>query len=123
MTAGGPRSYSADVVILATGGILHGGLVAQPAGHLQESVFDLPVQHDPGRDTWTAPSPFAAQPYEAFGVVVDERLRPLGADGGPLFENLYAVGGIVAGAQPALEGSRQGIDIGTAYLAVGAALA
>jgi glycerol-3-phosphate dehydrogenase subunit B len=123
MTAGGPRSYSADVVILATGGILHGGLVAHRAGNLQESVFDLPVKHDPGRDTWTGASPFTPQPYEAFGVIVDDSLRPLGAGGRPLFENLYAVGGLLAGAQPAWEGSRQGIDIGTAYRAVGAALA
>ncbi len=122
MTAGGPRAYSSDIVILATGGILHGGLVAQPTGRLQESVFDLPVRHISGRDTWTAASPFAPQPYEAFGLRVDDRFRPVGADGRPLFENLYAIGGILAGAHPTLEGSRQGIDIGTAWSALEAAL-
>lgn len=122
ITAGGPRVYPSDIVILATGGILHGGLVAQPAGRLQESVFDLPVRHTSARDTWTAASPFDPQPYETFGLPVDDRFHPLGADGRPLFENLYAIGGVLAGAQPALECSRQGIDIGTAWSAIGAAL-
>lgn len=121
-TAGGPRAYPSDIVILATGGILHGGLVAQSAGRLQESVFDLPVRQASGRDTWTAVSPFDPQPFESFGLPVDDRFRPLGAHGRPLFENLYAIGGILAGAQPAWESSRQGIDIGTAWSAIGTAL-
>lgn len=123
MSAGGPRAYSADIVVLATGGVLNGGLVAQSSGRFQESVFDLPVRYESGRDTWTSTSPFGPQPYEAFGLPVDDRFRPLAADDRPLFANLFAIGGILAGALPALEGSRQGIDIGTAWSAIGAALA
>jgi anaerobic glycerol-3-phosphate dehydrogenase len=35
-----------------------------------------------------------------------------------MFENLLAIGGVLAGADRAHEGSRQGIDIATAYRAI-----
>jgi glycerol-3-phosphate dehydrogenase subunit B len=64
----------------------------------------------------------AAQPYAFFGLRVDRWLRPLAADNKPAFENVFAAGGILAGADRAGEGSRQGIDLATAYRAVEAAL-
>jgi glycerol-3-phosphate dehydrogenase subunit B len=121
-TAGGPRLYEAGAVLLATGGILHGGLVTRQDGRVQESVFDLPVVADLDRTRWTAASPFEQQPYAGFGVAVDDDLKPVGPDGAPIFENLFAAGGILAGCDRASEGSRQGIDLATAYRAVEVAL-
>jgi glycerol-3-phosphate dehydrogenase subunit B len=122
-TPGGPRVLTADAVLLATGGILHGGLVAMQDGRVQESVFDLPVIHNPERELWTAASALQGQPFARFGLAVDEHMRPLGADGLPVFENLFAAGGILAGADRTQEGSRQGVDLATAYRAVEVALA
>ena len=116
-TAGGPREIISDVVILATGGILSGGLVARADGRVQESVFDLPVIHTPARSSWTDASPWCPQPYSRFGVCVDARMQPVGRDGHPMFENLYAIGGLLADADRTHEGSRQGIDIATAHRA------
>ena len=121
-TAGGPQAIDAEAVLLATGDLLHGGLVARQNGRVQESVFDLPVVHSSDRSTWTAPRVNDPQPYASFGVRVDSSMRPLGADGAPLMSNLFAAGGLLAGARRTEEGSRQGIGLATAWRAVEAAL-
>jgi glycerol-3-phosphate dehydrogenase subunit B len=122
-SAGGPRRFSADRVILATGGSLHGGLVFHPDGRIEEPVFDLPVHHAQSRESWAAASPFAPQPYSTLGVQVGSDMRPVGRDGQILFDNLFAAGGLLAGADRASEGARQGIDLASAYRAVEEALA
>ncbi len=122
-TAGGPRPHRADAVILATGGALHGGLVFQARGAVQESVFDLPVAHEGDRARWTGESVFDPQPYSTFGVTIGDDFRPIGRNGRPLFANLFAAGGVLAGCDRTAEGSRQGIDLASAYCAVEEALA
>jgi glycerol-3-phosphate dehydrogenase subunit B len=116
------RVYPAQAVILATGGALHGGWRLTSDGEGRESVFGLPLT--PRRDSgeWTASRMSASQPYAYFGVRVDSDLRPLAADGTPAFENVFAAGGILSGADRTRDGSRQGIDLVTAYRAVRAAL-
>ncbi len=120
-TAGGSRTLTADIVILATGGVMHGGLIFQQNGRVRESVLDLPVIHDEGRKHWTASSPLETQPYTNYGLLTNEQLQPLGADGLPIYTNLYCAGGLIAGPDRSGEGSRQGIDIATAYHAIEAA--
>lgn len=122
-TAGGPRPLDARAVLLATGDMLHGGLVARQDGLVQESVFDLPVVHHLDRATWVSARASEPQPYATFGVRVDATMRPLDAHGEPMYTNLFAAGGLLAGARRAEEGSRQGIGIATAFAAVEAALA
>jgi glycerol-3-phosphate dehydrogenase subunit B len=121
-TAGGPRTHPAGAVLLATGGILHGGLVARQNGRVVESVFDLPIQHPATRTEWTSDSPFGAQPYALLGVRVDSTMRPISKDGTPYFSNLFAAGGLLGGSDRAIEGCRQGIDLLTAFRAVESAL-
>ncbi|NOR89583.1 MAG: anaerobic glycerol-3-phosphate dehydrogenase subunit B [Anaerolineales bacterium] len=112
----------ADVVLLATGGILNGGLVAQQDHRIRESVFDLPVLHPNNRSDWVGLSLFHRQAYASAGVRVNSHMQPLGLDEKPMFKNLYAAGGLLAGSDRSLEGSRQGIDLATAYCAVNEAL-
>ncbi len=112
----------ADVVLLATGGILNGGLVAQQDHRIRESVFDLPLLHPTNRSDWVGLSLFHRQAYASTGIFVNSRMQPLGLDEKPMFKNLYAAGGLLAGSDRSLEGSRQGIDLATAYCAVNEAL-
>ena len=121
-TTGGEHNLDARGVILATGGFLNGGLAARRDGNIVETVFNLPVQHSEDRQAWLASSPFEEQPYEKFGLLVNSRMQPLDLHGDPVFENLYAAGGIISGADRQCEGSRQGIDLATAYRAAEAAL-
>lgn len=116
------RNLDAQNVILATGGFLHGGLISFRDGRIQESVFNLPVEYTESHQDWMAASPFDEQPYEMFGLRVNSRMQPLDVDGEPIYENLYAAGGIIAGANRPSEGSRQGIDLATAQRAVESAL-
>jgi glycerol-3-phosphate dehydrogenase subunit B len=121
-TAGGSRTLTADIVLLATGGVLHGGLVCQQNGLVRESMLDLPVIYKEGRKHWTASSPLESQPYARYGLRVNDQLQPLGADGLPIYTNLFCAGGLIGGADRSSEGSRQGIDIATAYRAIEVAL-
>jgi glycerol-3-phosphate dehydrogenase subunit B len=114
-TAGGPRRYAASAVILATGGFRHGGLVAPVPGQAREGVFDVPVAAE---GEWFAPLYWGAHPYAAFGVRVNASMQAVDAAGEVLYPNLYAVGGLLAGARRREEGSREGIDLATAWKAV-----
>jgi glycerol-3-phosphate dehydrogenase subunit B len=116
------RQLNAERIILATGGFLHGGLVAHRDGSIQESVFNLSVDYPENREALLAPSLFDDQSYETHGVLVNSRMQPLDLKGEPVYENLFAAGGIIAGANRQSEGSRQGIDLATAQRAVEAAL-
>jgi glycerol-3-phosphate dehydrogenase subunit B len=119
---GGPRTLAATSVLLATGGVLHGGLTSRQNGRFVESVFDLPIHHASSRADWTSTSPMGAQPYASYGLRVDSAMRPATDDGAAYFTNLFAAGGVLAAGDRAMEGSRQGIDLVTAFRAVESAL-
>jgi len=121
-SAGRSRFHEADAVLLATGDVLGGGLETVQDGRVRETVFDLPVLHDGDRTRWTSPALLDEQPFERFGLRVDRHMRPLGMDGTPVYDNLYAAGSLLAGADRINEGSRQGIALVTAFCAVEAVL-
>lgn len=117
-TAGGMHQLDADVTILASGGLLHGGIEAFQEHSFQEPIFQLPIAHPPDRASWTSESPYDPQPYSQIGVRVNANMQPLDARGRVMVKNLFAVGGIIAGSDRTYEGTRQGIDIATAYQAI-----
>ncbi len=117
-SAGGPRMLSSGALLLATGGVIHGGLVALHPNRMRETVFGYPIEVQPERSAWTELSPFSPQAYAMAGLRVNTRMQPLDPAGEPLFANLYAAGGVISGSDRVYEGSRQGIDLATAYRAV-----
>jgi glycerol-3-phosphate dehydrogenase subunit B len=114
-TSGGPRRYAAGHVVLATGGFRHGGLLGAALGQAREAVFDLPVVT--GQE-WYAPVYMGQHPYARFGVRANPAMQPIDVGGAVVYDNVYAVGGLLAGADRRAEGSREGIDLATAYKAV-----
>jgi glycerol-3-phosphate dehydrogenase subunit B len=114
-TAGGPRHYAAASVILATGGFRHGGLHAPARGVVRETVMELPVVTEP---TWVDPVYWGPHPMARFGVRVNDRMQPVDAAGAVLYTNVFAIGGLLAGADRRAEGSREGVDLATGYKAV-----
>jgi glycerol-3-phosphate dehydrogenase subunit B len=115
-TAGGPRKHSARRLILATGGFRHGGLNAPARGQARESVFGLPVVTGA---QWFAPLYWGAHPYARFGVRVNAAgMQPVDADGNVIYPGVFAIGGLLAGADRNGEGSREGIDLATAWKVV-----
>lgn len=112
------RDYEAEVILLATGGFLHGGLTGELEGRVRESVFNLPVAAPPTRADWTSEVFLGPHPFAKFGVRANKQLQPLGGDGKPAASNLRAIGSLLAGADRLSEGSREGIALATAYRAV-----
>jgi glycerol-3-phosphate dehydrogenase subunit B len=117
-SAGGLRSLNARAVLLATGGFLHGGLQAYPSGNVVESVFGVQVNNISPRPQRTSPHFWDFQQYAYMGLNTDRHMRPLDHRGKPFLDNLFAAGGILSGADRTHEGSRQGIDLATAYQAI-----
>jgi glycerol-3-phosphate dehydrogenase subunit B len=115
-----PTVHDAIWFVLATGGFAQGALVQDSAGGVIESVFGLPVAWVPDLDEPRFdPRYFAEQPMARAGLAVDDHLRPVGPDGTPVFDNLYAAGASIGGSVPWRELSGNGIALATGYAAAG----
>jgi glycerol-3-phosphate dehydrogenase subunit B len=101
--------------VLATGGFLGGGLRADSKGGIREVVFDLPVDAPESRQAWFEPEFLAPNGHAIWraGLIVDDRMRPLGRDGAPVHTNLRAAGLTLAHADPMREKSLEGISVAT----------
>jgi glycerol-3-phosphate dehydrogenase subunit B len=116
--ASGTVSYPAQSVVLASGGFASGGLQLDSRGSTRETIFDLPLIGVPGAAAVRfASGYFDDQPLAGSGVAVDERMRPVGGGGTPVYGNLHAAGAIIGGAVPWKEKSGTGISIATGYAA------
>ena len=116
-------AYRADSFVLATGGFASGGLQVDSYGEVSESVFGLPLVDTPPPDEPRfLPDYFAEHPLNRVGISVDDRLRPVSAEGRPVYQNLHASGATVAGAYPWHEASGNGISLATGYAAAAAIL-
>ncbi|MFT4296437.1 MAG: glycerol-3-phosphate dehydrogenase subunit GlpB [Micropruina sp.] len=121
-TAGGLREFAADAFLLATGGFESGALSADSYHNVRESIFDLPLRVPEGRlvhgDYWGAP-----QPLFTVGVETDAAMRVRHPGGDVVYANLYAAGGILAGATRWQEKSGEGIALASAVRAADSILA
>jgi glycerol-3-phosphate dehydrogenase subunit B len=99
-------------LIIATGGIAGGGLVAERDGTLVETVLELPVEA-PAVAEWLGDDAFepAGHPLERAGVRTDADLRPVGPDGTPLYENVRVAGSLLAGQQYIRERCGDGVAL------------
>jgi glycerol-3-phosphate dehydrogenase subunit B len=112
--ASSPVAVSAKVVALATGGFAAGGIVREPDGQLREPIFHLPVRGlAPGQKPF-AHEYLADHPLDRIGLDTDADGRPIDSSGAPFASNLYAVGAVLAGAQPWREKSGEGLSLATA---------
>jgi glycerol-3-phosphate dehydrogenase subunit B len=122
-TSGRPQTYRARSFVLATGGFASGGLEVDSTGGVRETVFDLPIAGLPGSDRpLFEPGYFDDHALSRVGLAVDASGRPMNGDGGPVYENLYAVGANLAGAVPWREGSGNGLSLASGYAAASAIL-
>ena len=118
--AGSPRAIAGDAFILATGGFESGALTLDSYGEVTERVFGLPLAGlDDGPllhgDYWGGD-----QPLFKVGVAVDSSMRVTSPDGSDVPGNLWAAGGILAGAVRWKEKSGEGIAVGSAVKAADA---
>ena len=117
------REITASAVILATGRFFGRGLHADRR-KIRETVFDLPVHQPPSRDLWYENEYFAPGGHHInrAGLETDDQFRPLGVDGKPSFENVFAAGSILAHQDWKRQKCGSGLAVVTAYAAIRAAV-
>ena len=109
----------ADNVLLATGRFLSGGLQSDNAT-LKEGLFDLPVFQPEERKYWHSDQFFepGGHAVNRAGVEIDDMFRPLGVDGHPAFDRLFAAGIILAHQDWTRMKCGSGLSVATAYSAI-----
>jgi glycerol-3-phosphate dehydrogenase subunit B len=101
-------------LVLATGGVAGNGIEANRDGTLTEKVAGLPVDGFGDRLGFLGRRFLGDQPLAAAGVRVDAQLRPVDGSGEAMAANVRCVGGLLAGHDPTVEGSREGVALATA---------
>ena len=114
---------SAKVIILATGGVLPGGLTSDQV--MTEPLAGLRVTPELPVDVMLAVRP--DRPYDAdlfrAGLAVDAQMRPIGYDGEPVHPALFAAGDLLAGPDVAADACGSGVALLSGFLAADAAVA
>jgi glycerol-3-phosphate dehydrogenase subunit B len=112
----------APALVLATGGLTGGGLVALESGQVRETVLDLPVEVPPS-GVWLATHAGdpGGHPIAAAGIRTDDQLRPIirrGASPGPRMPaGVRVVGGLLAGQRYLDERCGDGVALASAWRA------
>jgi glycerol-3-phosphate dehydrogenase subunit B len=119
-----PIKHRAENFLLATGGILGGGFNSDQYGRVWEVILDLPLTVPQDRSEWFDSSFLSpvGHPVYTGGVKVNADFQPVSAAGKVIYDNLWAVGHMLAGTDPILERSIEGIAIVTG-IAAGKAVA
>ena len=108
-----------EALVLATGGIAGGGLIATGDGRIVEPLLDLHVDA-PQHDSWLVTDALdpAGHPIEAAGIATDANLRPLAHDGRPaVLENVLVAGALLAGQRSIRERCGDGVAVASGWRA------
>lgn len=115
--------HRAEAVVVATGGLISGGLRELEEG-LDEPLLDVPIAPRLPADALTVAAPGGpwGGPLFRAGLPVDQQMRPVRPDGQPAHPGLFAAGDVIASGDPVLRRWASGLAIGSGWLAAGGAL-
>ncbi|MAU01909.1 MAG: anaerobic glycerol-3-phosphate dehydrogenase subunit B [Anaerolineaceae bacterium] len=119
-----PKAHRFERYVVATGGILGGGIVTNHHGEARELVFDLPVTLPESRLDWFEQDfmdPKGHPVYRA-GLTVNAQFQPVNGGSQPVYENVYAAGITLSHSEVIRERSFEGVALSTGF-AVGNLLA
>jgi glycerol-3-phosphate dehydrogenase subunit B len=111
------KAHRAKTYVLATGGILGGGITIDYKGYAKEVIFNLPYNLPSSREAWFNQEflSTSGHPFHQSGISVNSDFMPVNHNGVPLFSNLYAVGTGLAHSNPIQTRSLEGIALMTGY--------
>lgn len=114
--AGGERRYAADQFIIATGGILGGGLAVSPDS-AQETIFGIPLPLPASIEERSQEAILGDHYFTRMGVRVNPALCPVDEKGLVLFDNVHFAGRALGGYDFATEKSGLGVAFATGWAA------
>jgi glycerol-3-phosphate dehydrogenase subunit B len=111
-----PRRHRFEKYVLATGGILGGGITTNIDGEARELVFDLPVSAPDSRLNWFRQEFMHKEGHPIYraGLTVNEAFQPVNGNG-PVYDNVYAAGTTLSHCEVIRERSFEGVAVATGY--------
>lgn len=116
-TAARPHPHRAQTYVLATGGILGGGITTNSVGDVKEVIFDLPVTAPDKQYDWFHQDFLdkRGHPIYRSGLTVNDGFQPVNGGDAPVYANLYAAGTTLAHCEVIRERSFEGVALATGY--------
>lgn len=109
-------THSAKSYIIASGGILAGGVILE-SGSARESIFNIPIPVPANVDEWSEPEIFGQHLITRLGVKVDKNLNPINENNSLILENVFFAGRTLGGYDYASEKSGFGVAAATGWKA------
>ena len=109
--------HHAKDYVVATGGILGGGIITNEDGYAQEPIFGLPVTTPDSRSQWFK-NEFLSEgshPIYKSGYVLNLAFHPVDNLNEVIYQNLYAIGSAIGNCDPIRERSLEGIALATGF--------
>ncbi len=106
--------HEAQNFILATGGILGGGIETKP-GKAFEKILGIELDTPPNQEQWAADTAFGDHAFTKMGVHTNEKLQAIDNQGTPLVNNIYFAGRTLGNYDFAAEKSGNGVAIATGW--------
>lgn len=109
-------THVAKSFVIATGGILGGGLILE-AGTAKERIFNIPIAVPANVDEWSEPEIFGSHLITRLGVKVNKNLNPVNENLIPILENVYFAGRTLGSYDYATEKSGFGVAAASGWKA------
>lgn len=114
--AGREFIHKPKAVIVATGGIINGGIILGE-GTAREAIFNLPLDVPANVDDWTDPQIYGSHLLARLGISVDSSMQAIPKDGSGKLENVFFAGRVIGGYDYAAEKSGHGVACATGWKA------